>query len=361
MPGSRKDRPYWAHSDPNTPADDERRCARGPWCASAELVQQPDGSFARQGKTGPRAYCDRDRGVILSKLGDLPGGYDRLGEEMEELRAAGSALRMPFGPKLPLHEGMDALRSEMARTLVAWHARVAGLARLSMPDAEALFSRPRTALARSVAVLCAETHIDTLLGLQPGWMTRYVPVALRGLPEVSRDPIARPRHRVAAADWRPDETVAAGRRFAPLPPEVAQDYADCEIVSVGPGSIKLLVLLDGADAGLDIFSLHRRCQRLLGEVAGQAEILEGVPCRECEDFALERAEPPSDPAREAMYSVCWSCRHHMDLDTYRAWAAWYSRWADGARLECRRCHLGMHETCEYGRCQCEACAKIPAA
>lgn len=333
-------------------------CARGYYCANPVLTRQGDGSYAREPRPGPRAFCDADRGLILAKLAELPEGHWRLAAEAEILRRSNSTLRVPFGPSLPLHEGMDALRWGMARTLTAWHARVAAAARLSPPGG--VSGDGHDALVRAVAVLTAETRVDTLLGLEPGWMTWHIPVTLRQEPEMPRDPIARPPWRLSALDWRTDGTVALGRRFAVLPPDVAEEYGDCEIVAVYPGSVKVIGERGGVQAGHDVFGLHRRSELLLGEVAARAETLDGVPCRDCEDFALERAEPPSDPARPAMYSVCASCRHMMDLDTYRSWAAWYSRWADGAELECRRCQRGDHEQCEYDRCRCGTCGRVAA-
>jgi hypothetical protein len=354
---------YWVHSQPeiSTEEEGERTCAQGAWCASPVLVRQEDGTFRREPRPGPRAFCDRDRGIIRDRLGDFPEGYDRLGEEMTELRRAGSTMRMPFGPSLPLHEGIEALMAEMARTLAGWHARVAAVARLTPPDPELVARDGRKVVARAAAVLCADTHIDTLLGLEEGWMTRSVPVPFRHEPEIARDPIARPAWRVPARDWLPvPGLVQPARSREPLPPDIADEYADCEIVRVGADFLKVMKQPGGKDAGLDILSLHRRCERLLGEVRQYAETLDGVPCRECEDMALERAEPPSDPSRPAMYSVCASCRDMMTLNEYRQWSAWYARWADGAGLECVRCQRGYHGDCIYGGCQCMACGHVAA-
>jgi hypothetical protein len=352
-------RPYWVHSQPDE-IPEGRPCAQGAWCAAPILVREDGGGFRREPRPGPRAFCDSDREIIRDRLDALPEGYKRLGEEMQELRQGRSTLRMPFGPSLPLHEGMEALMREMAATLATWHARVAAVARLTPPAGLDDGLKVVRAAAR---VLCAATHIDTLLGLQEGWMTRSVSVPFRHEPEILRDPIARPPWRLPSPDWLPQPgLVQPATRREPVPPELAEELADCEIVCVGADYLKVMRQPSGVDAGLEILALHRRCERLLGEVRQHADTLDGVPCRNqgCGDMALERAEPPSDPSQPAMYSVCASCRHTMDLDEYREWSAWYARWADGAGLECARCQLGRHAECIYAGCQCLACGHLAA-
>jgi hypothetical protein len=353
---------YWSHSNPfDDDADaDLRDCARGMWCDDPVFTRQGDGTIARQPRPGPRAFCDVDRGVISMRLGQLPEGHRRLAAEAGELRRGNSTLRMPFGPSLPLHEGMEALCSEITRTLAGWQARVAGITPLTYPDARMVLAGDGRAAARAADVLAG--RIDALLGLQYGWMVRHVPVHARRDMTAARDPITRPRTRALAPDWLPSGEVCRPRGASPVPEDVADLYADCEIVRVTGGSLAVLAWLSGTDAGLEILDLHRRCQKLLGEVRTRPETLDGVPCRQqdCGDMALERAEPPSDPSRPAMYSECATCHHMMTLEEYREWSAWYARWADGAGLECARCQRGYHAECEYGGCRCMACGHLAA-
>lgn len=347
-----------------------RPCAQGIWCAAPILVREDGGGFRREPRPGPRPFCDTDREIIRDKLDALPDAYRGLSHEIAEMRRAGSSGHMPFGPKLPLHEGMEALMREMTVTLATWHARVAATARLTPPDSDAVHSNGLKAVAAAARVLCAGTHIDTLLGLEHEWMIRSVSVPFRHEPEILRDPIARPAWRLPSPDWLPQPgQVHASTRRGPVPPDLAEELADCEIVRVGADYLKVMRQPTGVDAGLDILSLHRRSDRLLGEVRQHADTLDGVPCRnqDCGDMALERAEPPSDPSQPAMYSVCASCRHMMSLEEYREWSAWYARWADGAGLECVRCQRGDHDQClynaaisEHGGCQCMACGHIAA-
>jgi hypothetical protein len=71
-------------------------------------------------------------------------------------------------------------------------------------------------------------------------------------------------------------------------------------------------------------------------------------------MALERAEPPSDPALPVMWSQCASCRDQMNREDFTAWAAMYAKWADGSGLTCSRCQQGRHGECIYSGCACSA-------
>lgn len=335
---------------PSVTSDGQRPCGQGTWCLSPVLTRQDDGTYRRDPGLGYRAFCDRDRNLIAERLEDLPEGYKRLGDEAGELRASGSTLRMPFGPKIPLHEGMEALHREMARTLAGWHARVAGIAKLTPPPPLAVLGADglRRAVRSATGILAA--HIDVLLGLQPGWMTRYVPVP------PSAD-VAAPSVR----DWLPSGDLQPPRpRNEPLPEDVTLAYGDAEIVRAGAGYIAVLIEVDGEAAGLEVLGLHRRALRLLGEVRQRPDSLDGVPCKRCDDMALERAEPPSDPALPEMYSRCASCHDEMSPKDYRAWSDWYAGWARGADLTCHRCENGAHDQCEYRGCACPDTGPHPA-
>ena len=161
----------------------------------------------------------------------------------------------------------------LAETLFGWHERVAMVARLTMPDTEV--SRQRnTATAIEYAANVLDAHMAVLIALPA-------------------EPMFRPRD----------------------------------------GGMELLDL-SGIDAGHEILRLHYRARATLGETKAQPEILDGVPCKMCEAMALERAEPPSDPKREAMHSHCANCHHQLSLKDYRAWADWYAKWAERAAPVC---------------------------
>ena len=343
----------------------QRPCAQEDWCLSPTLRRLDDGSFLREPALGYQPFCHRDRMLILGKLGELPSGYLRLRAEAAILRRSGSTLRMPYGPVVPLDEGMDALRREMARDLGTWHARVAAVPglRLTRPQTPKVLGDGLIAVRDAARILSA--HIDPLLSLQPGWMTRTAgfPPGRREDeppgPAVSR--LMGREGRDRTADWLPDQTCATARpRPGVAPDELIEEFADADAVRSGVDYLTVMLRgereTDGIGAGLGILRLHRLCMRLTGEVREQAEILDGIPCRreDCEDMALERAEPPADPSRPAMHSVCASCRDTMALEEYREWAGWYARWADGLELACRRCELDRHGECIYARCACKA-------
>ena len=96
------------------------------------------------------------------------------------------------------------------------------------------------------------------------------------------------------------------------------------------------------------------------EIVRQRETLDGVPCRRCEAMALERAEPPSDPSKEAMWSECRECRDQMAKGGFDAWSAMYARWAESSGVACRRCQAGRCAECQWHACSCAATAHAAA-
>jgi hypothetical protein len=310
-------RGYQQHTIPPPAADDgQHECARGTWCASPRLIRQDDGSFARAPGLTWRAFCEACRGRIDATLEDLPAAYTRLAVELSQRSRAGDTVRAPFGPVLPLRDDVDALMRLMGVTLCGWEARVRAVARLTPRD-PAQPVNSETAI-KQAADTCG-IHLDALLALEPGWMTRAVPLHPG-------------RH---GQETRIDDDTAAA-------------YSDADVVRMGVDYLTILVRLGGADAG--------------NEILGPGpETLDGVPCRACGDFALERAEPPSDPARPAMWARCASCQADMSPEDYTAWAKWYARWAEtGGPPTCRRCSRDRHQECAWAACGCAA-AGHPAA
>jgi len=283
-------------TDPAVSSEEEEAgepCQRGDWCASRTIVTAGDGSRSVRPGLTSRGFCDPCRQHIAACLAELPSAYGRLEGELAERSRGSGTVRSPLGPRTPLREDVDALMRLLAETLAGWHERVAVVARLAMPDTALSRQRDITrAVGHSAAVL--EAHLTVLIALPPGPM------------------------------WRPR------------------------------GDAMVLEDLAGTDAGHEILRLHYRCRAVLGETRAQPEILDGVPCKMCEAMALERAEPPSDPKREAMWSVCAACRHTMSLKDFRAWADWYARWAERAAPVCRRCQSGRCDECAWQACPCRA-------
>jgi hypothetical protein len=248
---------------------DGRQCAQGEWCASAVTTARGE----RIAPYGPRAFCDRDRGRVESALAELPRLYAALGAELGSPAQGTGTVRSPFGPKLPLRTGIDALMRLYAEVLTSWHERVAAVASLTPPPEQV---RAGYAIARAVDILTP--RLDALLALEPEPMRRAV--SHRELELLGTvDGIVRPGYAVTMPD------------------------------------------LSGADAGLEILALHRRSRAVLGETRERPVELLGVPCRECDYLALRRAELPSDPAEDGPWSECSECGAVMDEAEYQEWVA----------------------------------------
>lgn len=277
----------------------DRECSRGAWCAGRAVRMENGERIVTPARTYT-AFCPACATLIATCLGQLPRAYVRLHLELaEKSRGGGGALRTPFGPSLPLRADADALMRAMAEVLMSWEERVREVARLSVMDT-GLSRRRRSGTAITVAVRILEPRVPALLALPPAPMVR-----------------ARP--------FRGD-----------------------------PGAPEAMVVedLSGADAGNEILGLHRKARGCLGELRDHPEELEGVPCRECEAMALVRAEPPSDPAVEAMHSRCLRCRAQMTRAEYDQWARRYAKWAQSAGVACRRCQGGNHGDCRWRACAC---------
>lgn len=296
---------------PDSSDTGQRPCARGGWCADPRIIRNPDGTVTRLPALVWRPYCDYDRSMILHCLEELPAAFGRLENEIGEHPPGGTTIRTPFGPVLPLRGDIDALIRDMATVLGSWHERTAMIAALDIPDTSVRELGHQ--VERATTVLGA--HLDVMLALPPGPMHR----------------VMHPTH--AGEEWHTADGI------------VRPD-----------GQAHMLLPLSGADAGNEILRLHYRARRILGETRAAPESFDGIPCRNCEDMALERAEPPSDPAQPAMHSRCATCRHTMDRKTFTEWAKWYAAWADRAGLTCRRCQFTPPrcDECAYPRCMCRA-------
>lgn len=253
--------------------DGLRACAQGIFCASSTLACDENGQEVRVPSRGPRAFCSPDRGKIETALAELPRLYAALAAELGRPAQGTGTTRSPFGPKIPLRAGIDALMRQYHEVLISWHERTAAVASLA-PLPEQV--RPGWAIARAVDVLAP--RLDVLLALEA-------------------EPVRR-----------------------------AVSHRDLELLGdidgiVRPGYAAITPDLSGADAGLEILALHRRSRAVLGETRERPVELLGVPCRECDYLALRRAELPSDPDEDAPWSECSSCGALMSEPEYREWTA----------------------------------------
>lgn len=300
--------------------DGQRACAQGTWCHAA--TRTDDGTW-HPARTY-QVFCPPCRSRIAACLDELPFACVKMLAQIGDRPRTGKALRVPAGPREPIRLEVDALVRETAAVLGSWHERVAAVARLSAPDTAAAVTHPAEAVRDAAAVLGA--HLDALLALPA-------------------EPVARVMYSPEAAEqWLAGTDPGEGGRVRPS------------------GEAHMLPRLSGADAGREILDLAHRARKVTGEVKARPEPFDGVPCRECEDMALEQAEPPSDPAAPVMHSRCASCKHEMTREEFAAWAAMYKSWAESVPgLACRRCQKAvsaddpaLHRQCAWDACACRA-------
>lgn len=277
-------RPAPGHVTGITAEEGQRPCARGERCASAKTAEQPDGTRVRVPGFTYQAFCPACTDLIVQALADLPGAYGRIEDEYgSPVRRYDQAVRVPFGPSVPIRLDVDALQREAPPVIGGWAARVRSVPGLHLSRPE--HGDPATPEGFAEACKVLRTHPGPLLSLQPGWMTRTYRL--------------------------------------PLDEETEALIGDEEIVRAGDDYVSVQVLCDGATAGGEILRLAWKSTAVLGELRARPQELTGVPCR-ADNYCpgpLARAEPPPDPDDPGDYSVCMKCRHRMREDEYREWTA----------------------------------------
>lgn len=302
----------------------EGTCSRGDWCTGRTITVENGQRIITPAAT-PRPFCEACAGFVGECLAELPPAYRRLARALGQRPVTGNAVRVPFGPRLPLRENVDALMRQMAAALCSWEARTRAAASWNPRDPSLGVHTPE-AITEAVRVL--RENMSVLMALQPSQMIHVVPM-------------------------QPGKAGTRGQPFGEIAADIEELYGEHEMVRRGEDFLTVLIRLGAQDAGHVILRLRARCLAQLGENKPQAEMFDGIPCRQCGDMGtLERAEPPSDPAKPAMHSRCVSCDHKMPLKDFQRWAAWYGGWADSEGLTCRRCLNGDHHECAYGLCAC---------
>jgi hypothetical protein len=258
------------------PDDDGKRpCARGDWCSGYEIVDE-DGKARRVPGRGYQPFCPKDRRQLETDLEQMPSQFVHLAAEIGNPVKNGQMIRVPFGPRIPIRVDIDTLMRAVVESLSSWHERIADTDSLTYPYARlSRFQRQMIAVRDAGRVLVFRVDPLLALGKQPMGRTRKV--------ITERDPKGR----------------------------ASEDTLEFEE-------------LDGADAGMEIFTLRYLCRAVLGETKARPEELLGVPCRqweECGRMALRRAELPSDPAAPVWWSECAACGDRLTEDEYREWVA----------------------------------------
>lgn len=278
---------YWQHSftaserlrDAERAKDEGgEACVRGNWCAGRRIVTE-DGERKIIPAKSYSGFCPACRGVIARCLEELPAASVRLVVARRDKQSRGEQeIRVPFGPSVPLRLDCDYALRLISDLAASWHERVAHVARLSVPDTQrvrcAAVRNPAGVTAAAVPVLAA--HINALLALERGPMTRLLPLL-------------------------PTQGDA---------PEVASSAGDVGVV-----------MLSGVHAGGEILSAEYLARAILAETPPKAELLLGVPCRSCDHLALRRADPPWRDGDPDLWSACMHCRDTMTADEYKEWTA----------------------------------------
>jgi hypothetical protein len=309
--------------------DRGQACVLGNWCHAA--TRDPGGEW-HAARTFQN-FCPTCRNVIAGRLAELPEAFVRLAIAIGERPRTGKAIRVPPGPREPVRLEVDALMRLMGWVLASWHERIARIFSLTPPEVSAgAVQHPERAVRDAVRAICphgAQDRVDALLAFGTEPMVR-----------VMFDPRA-------AEEW-----------LAAVDPE---EQGRVRL----SGEADMSPRLSGVHAGREILELHYRARKILGQVRALPEVFDGIPCRACEAMGLERAEPPSDPSREAMHSRCAGCGDMMDKVTYDQWVGWYHGWASAAQdgLTCRRCQAGRCAQCQWAACSCRQAGHeiIPAA
>lgn len=365
-------------------------CSRAPseFCDGARIIWLDDGTSRREPALTPRAFCEPCRSRIITCLEELPAAYLRLGFALGDAPKTGAAVRAPFGPSEPVRPEVDALMRSTAVLLGGWEARVRKVARLSRDDG----APPGSPQAVRDAAATLRAHIDVLLALQPGWMTRTYtfPPGKPGSAPAQEGTCGRcglrvgrivgrridqgrpPRWYVIEMTGAPvpacahePRGITSSRALSLIPPDIEAEIGGEEIVTSGDGWVQVTRHVGATAAGNEVIGLHHRARRALGETRPQPEYFDGIPCRACEEMALERAEPPSDPSAEAKHSRCAACRDEMTREEFAQHAGRYASWARGAGIQvCRRCSLAaaaataeqeaaLHAGCCWHACSCQ--------
>ena len=236
--------PAWIHSDPTNDSywketGEQRPCARGERCASRDHNGEP--------ALGPRVLCTADRDILHRCIEQLPELYLELWMRLGTKNTSSDGPRISGGgktPPTPIRLDIEALMARMLEILTSWEERVRYVAGLDMSH----IGQPRrhgvaiTSMCRTLA-----SHLDALLALEPEPMNRSVPeTAVQSLPDDAEG-------HVRPAGWA----------------VLIQD-------------------LGGADAALEIFSLHAAARSKLGHTPQHHDLL--TPCwnEDCEQRMLRR-------------------------------------------------------------------------
>jgi hypothetical protein len=262
-----------------------RKCARGERCPGAQADEEGvlQAAWAEEGP-----FCLRDYRHVARCLDELPEKYVELRSQLGSKTPQGDdRVSGSRTPPVPVRLDYDELIRDMLLVLCSWEETLRSAAHLTPLDT-AMSRRRRDEIALPAAVTLLAAHFDRLLVLPPA-------------------PMRRIRSMRSAAEL-PEGTLG--------------------LVHPAGGYAEVIIELDGADAGLEIISLHWRARSALRQTSPPPEKLDGVPCRKCDMLALERAAPPRSPEGTEYWSECSQCGHLMSREEYVVWVKLYAAWVE---------------------------------
>lgn len=297
------------------------------WC-SAKTRHPDTGEW--HAAHAAQVLCPADRAVLVEDTAALPAAYERLATMAVDPVKTGLAIRVPPGSRVLTNPEADALMRTLADTVAAWAARIRDV--------------PQLQLSRPDCPHGSQEQVDADCSV------------LAGFP----DPLLALAPRDTARTW----TWAPGQL---MPDWLEEEIGHLDAIRGGDGWVRTFTSLDGEDAALELFDLHRRAVRLLGETPAPPQLLDGIPCRTCEAMSsLALAElPVTDPDPDKPgppYSRCIECRAELTRREHDEWVVMYVAWTRGAGiLTCRRCDLNMHGDCCWPSCDCKKAGHRAAA
>jgi hypothetical protein len=262
-----------------------RRCARGERCPGA---QADDEGVLQAAWAEEASFCLRDYRHVARCLDELPEKYVDLRSQLGSKTPQGDdRVSGSRTPPVPVRLDFDELIRDMLLILCSWEEQLRSAAQLTPLDtAMSRHRRDEVALPAAVALLTA--HFDRLLVLPPA-------------------PMRRIRSMRSAAEL-PEGTLG--------------------LVHPAGGYAEVILDLSGADAGLELISLHYRCRSALRQTSAPPEKLDGIPCRRCDMLSLERAAPPRAPDAPEYWSECAQCGQLMSREEYVNWVKLYAAWVN---------------------------------
>jgi hypothetical protein len=255
------------------------RCARGEHCASS--VTDDNGNRVAGWADLPVPFCRRDTAAISRAVTGLPEQFVLLTMALgEKTRITDDRVSGSRTPPVPVRLDVDALIWDMVLIVCSWDERVADREKLTRPSTWLLRYR-RHQVAIPAAVTAIAPRLRDVLTYPAQTMFRV--------------------YGLKAAELLPPGQVVHVNRIG--------------------GYAEALVDMDGAAAGTEFLRLERRCRHALGQTLPPPVELEGIPCKRCDQLALQVAPEPE------YRSACANCGDLLTAAEYKTWIDQYAAWA----------------------------------